>query len=280
MSFAGGWSRLGGVDDIAGYNRERWARLVRARAVFSRPKLALNPESARAYLDPVGVLDDTAGRRVLCLAGGGGQQSVAFALLGAEVTVFDLSPDQLRRDREAAAHHGVPVTTVVGDMRDLSSLAAASFDIVWQPYSLNFVPDARQVFRQVARVIRPGGLYHVMSANPFAAGITTGDWTGTGYLLRRRYADGAEVEYPDEAWVYDRDTAGAPIPGPREYLHTLGTLLNGLAEAGFVIVRLTEATATVQDPAPGTWEHLQSVVPPWLTWWTRYRPDMMAAGRG
>ena len=267
------------MDDIARYNRERWGELVRAGAVFTRPKLALIAESARAYLDPDGLLDDPVGGRVLCLAGGGGQQSVAFGLLGAEVTVFDLSPDQLRRDREAAAHYGVNVATIEGDMRDLSSLAAASFDIVWHPYSLNFVPDVRQVFRQVARVIRPDGLYHVMSANPFAAGITTGEWTGAGYLLRRPYTDGAEVQYPDEAWVYDRDAAGAPIPEPREYLHTLGTLVNGLAEAGFVIIRLTEATTTVQDPDPGTWEHLQSVVPPWLTWWTRYRPDMTAAGR-
>ena len=40
---------------------------------------------------------------VLCLAAGGGQQSVAFALLGANVTVFDLSETQLEHDRLAAA---------------------------------------------------------------------------------------------------------------------------------------------------------------------------------
>ena len=35
---------------------------------------------------------------VLCLACGGGQQSVALALLNANVTVFDLSEGQLDRD--------------------------------------------------------------------------------------------------------------------------------------------------------------------------------------
>ena len=33
------------------------------------------------------------GDRVLCLAGGGGQQSAIYSLLGAEVTVLDLTPE-------------------------------------------------------------------------------------------------------------------------------------------------------------------------------------------
>jgi 2-polyprenyl-3-methyl-5-hydroxy-6-metoxy-1,4-benzoquinol methylase len=139
------------MDQIAKYNRERWAKLVAANAVFTRPNLSLTPQSAREYLDPLELLGDVRDQRVLCLASGGGQQSVAFALLGAEVTVYDLSEEQLSRDRAAAEHYGVPVATMIGDMRDLSSLPAGFFDIVWHPYSLNFVPDARQVFLQVAR---------------------------------------------------------------------------------------------------------------------------------
>src|SRR3712207_7981831 len=49
-----------------------------------------------------------------------------------------------------SAHYHVAIEAVQGDMRDLSRFAAA-FDLVWQPYSLNFVPDARAVFGQVAR---------------------------------------------------------------------------------------------------------------------------------
>lgn len=263
------------MDQIAKYNQERWAQLVGADAVFTRAKFSLTPASAQEYLDPLRLLGDLRDRRVLCLAGGGGQQSAAFALLGAQVTVYDLSEEQLGRDRAAAAHYGVPILAIVGDMRDLSSLPAGLFDIVWHPYSLNFVPDARQVFLQVARVIQPRGLYHVMSANPFTAGLTTKDWMGAGYLLNRPYIDGAALLYTDEEWVYDRSADKSPIPGPQEYLHTLGTLVNGLAEAGFVIFRVEETRSSETDPVPGTWEHLQSVAPPWLTWWTRYLPDTL-----
>ncbi len=59
------------------------------------PFLDLDVSSARRLLDPDGIMDEVEGKRVLCLASGGGQQSAAFALLGAEVTVFDISETQL-----------------------------------------------------------------------------------------------------------------------------------------------------------------------------------------
>src|SRR5438876_2531692 len=115
------------MDEIARYNIDRWEALVRARAVFTRPRLDLTPESARELADPDGGgLGAIAGKQVLCLAGGGGQQSAAFALLGAQVTVLDLSPAQLERDREAAAHYQLTIKIEQGDMRDLGRFSPDS----------------------------------------------------------------------------------------------------------------------------------------------------------
>src|SRR5262245_23876261 len=157
------------MDEIARYNVERWKALAKANALFTRPDWSLDVASARAKLDPEGRLGEIEGKAVLCLASGGGQQSAAFALLGASVTVLDLSEEQLQRDRQAAAHYHVNIQTLQGDMRDLSQLPAQGFDLVWQPYSLNFVPEVHQVFREVARVLRPGGLYRFSCANPFVS---------------------------------------------------------------------------------------------------------------
>src|SRR3712207_564706 len=128
------------MDDLAHYNRERWEDLAAAHVVFSRPWLQLTPATARALVDPVGLLGDVTGKDVLCLASGGGQQSAAFALLGANVTVVDLAPTQLQRDQEAAAHYGLTIRTLQADMRDLSALESSSFDVVWHAYSINFIP--------------------------------------------------------------------------------------------------------------------------------------------
>jgi SAM-dependent methyltransferase len=261
------------MDSVADYNRKRWDALVGADALFTRPYLNLDPEAARERLDPEGRLGDVRAKRVLCLAGGGGQQSVAFALLGAEVTVLDLSPAQLRRDQEAAAHYGVAVRTEEGDMRDLSRFADGAFDLVWHPYSLNFVPDVRPVFREVARVLRGGGTYRFNCANPFVSGLTERDWDGRGYALSRPYVDGAEVVYQDQPWVRPAEPAAEAIPPPREFRHGLGTLINGLVEAGLVVLHASELVDVHPNPdaPPGTWDHFVSVAPPWWAFWVEHR---------
>ena len=93
-------------------------------------------------------MGDVAGKRVLCLAASGGQQAVAFALLGAAPTVFDLSDVMLERDRAAAAHYKVAIGIEQGDMRDLSRFDTDAFDLVYQAYSINFVPDVRPVLKK------------------------------------------------------------------------------------------------------------------------------------
>lgn len=261
------------MDEVADYNVRRWRALAEAGALYTRPLLDLDEEAARAYVDPRGWFGDLKGRRVLCLAGGGGRESACFALLGARVTVFDLSEEQLARDRLAAAHYGHEVETVRGDMRDLSALHGSGFDVVQHSYSINFVPDAGAVFREVARVARAGALYRVMCANPFVMGATPRDWDGRGYSLAHPYDAGAMVLGEDEEWVYEGEP-GEPAPPPREYRHGFGALVGGLAGAGFRLLRASEDESLYPDPeaAPGTWDHFLTIVRPWLTFLSRYEP--------
>ena len=191
------------MDEIAEYNRARWKALVEADALFTRPNLNLDADSARQMIDADGKLGYVAGKDVLCLACGGGQQSAAFALLGANVTVFDISDEQLERDKKAAKHYSFEIKTEQGDMRDLSRFEKASFDIVYHGYSINFVPDAVEVFRQIARVLRGGGIYHFSFANPFIMGVEQKDWNGEGYVLKEPYIGGARLSYDDQDWVYN-----------------------------------------------------------------------------
>lgn len=266
------------MDEVARYNIERWQALVEADALFTRPALDLTPTSAREKVDAEGLLGDLAGKEVLCLAGGGGQQSAAFALLGANVTVLDLSEAQLERDRLAAAHYGHTIRTLQGDMRDLSSLAPASFDIVHQPHSLGFVPDCRVVFTEVARVLRPKGLYFFAISNPFYAGLTERDWNGEGYNLNKPYTDGAEILLPDAEWVYERAAIQKqetpPIQATREYRQTFSKLLNSLLDLQFTLLHVSDDKDLNPDPSaePGTWDHLLSIAPVWLAFWLRYQP--------
>ena len=267
------------MDEIAKYNRARWRALAEADALFTRPKLNLDVDSARKIVDSEGKFGDVSGKDVLCLAGGGGQQSAAFTLLGANVTVFDLSEKQLKRDIEASRHYKAEINVVQGDMRDLSCFEKAIFDIVFHAYSLNFVPDATEVFRQVARVLREGGLYRFNCANPFVMGIRQNDWNGNGYLLKEPYSE-KKITYDDEDWVYDRNSRET-IPKPIEYRHTLSSLINGLVNSGFIILNVSDESDIFPDAKaePATWEHFTAFAPPWLSFLASYRPDFKVEKR-
>ncbi|MEZ4610359.1 MAG: hypothetical protein R2838_08975 [Caldilineaceae bacterium] len=79
-----------GLDAIAALNRDRWEALVAADVPYA-PLLDLDTAGARATVDPYGLLGDVAGKEVLCLAAGGGQQSAVLGVLGAHVTVVDIT---------------------------------------------------------------------------------------------------------------------------------------------------------------------------------------------
>jgi ubiquinone/menaquinone biosynthesis C-methylase UbiE len=259
------------MDEIARHNKERWEALATAGVAFSRPMLDLNPESARKLVDPYQVMGEVAGKNVLCLASGGGQQSAAFGLLGAQVTVLDITETQLERDRVALAHYGLSAALVQGDMRNLSQFSEGTFDLVWHAFSINFVPDSGVVFDQVRRVLRPGGLYRLEWHNPFLVDMDAASWTGAGYHLNRPYG-GGEIISQNKDWEFeDGDKNVRRVEGPREFNHTLSAIVNGLIQRGLNLLGLWETTFTDPDPnvEPGSWEHMHLTFPPMLVLWAR-----------
>ncbi len=263
------------LDELAQFNQERWEAIAAAQSIYTRPWLDLDVATARQRMDPLGFLGDVTGKRVLCLGSGGGQQSAAFALLGADVTVLDLTENQLAGDRLAAAHYGVPVRTEQGDMRNLSRFADGEFDLVYHGYSINFVPDPLPVFGQVARVLKAGAPYFLQWHNPFTQGVDDASWDGKGYRISRPYRD-EEIpadNFAEVNWTFE-DAAGnlRSIEGPRFFRHTLSTMINGLLQHEFQIVGCREATTKEENPEPGSWEHYKAVTAWVLNLWMVYRP--------
>lgn len=259
------------LDQVARVNLEVWNREVARRAHYTQPVLDLPADDLRAYaagktdtpppkfewLPDRRGLTSVAGLDVLCLASGGGAQSAIFALLGASVTVSDLTPGQLEADRVAAEHYGYDITTVQADMRDLSMFADESFDLVEQGISIVFVPDVREVYREVYRVLRPGGRYSVAHCNPATFPVcfdgTANGWDGVGYRISEPYIGGPVRRRADGS---ENMTEGE-ITG--EFRHLLGDIFGGLVEAGFVIKGVWEDYRNLVhegQPSPGSEAHM------------------------
>jgi ubiquinone/menaquinone biosynthesis C-methylase UbiE len=262
------------MDEINKINRDRWNALAKANVEFTRPFLDYTVEDAGVYIYRHDILKDVAGKKVLCLASGGGQGSVAFGLLGADVTVYDLSDMQLARDRQGASHHNLKVETIQGDMRDLSIFQTNHFDVVWQAYSINFVSSVEPVFHEVARVLKPSGVYFLQFANPFVASVDDGAWDGNSYPLKHLYFDGEDVTKYFPHWDVDRpDGSSIKLESPHEFRHNMGTVMNTLVNNGFVFLGLWEWMEREDNPKSGTWAHFTQVAPPWFdSFWRRLHP--------
>ncbi len=266
------------MDDIARINRETFTREKAEGKWWTIPRLDLDAAALAAHRGenelpplPAPFRDEPAdrlmmtgvcGKRVLLLAGGGGLQSAIFSLLGASVTVFDLTPSQLEGDAAAAAHYGYSVELIEGDMRDLSCLPSAHFDRVYQPISIFCVPDLKQVYAGVSRVIKPGGLYCCAYGFPVLQIANDIHWDGQAYCLSipspcRR---GAILE--DEKGHVSL-SKGAFIG---EFHHLLSDIVNGLLESGFRLRGLWETPHAVSDEeveklTPGSEDHQNQFIP-------------------
>jgi SAM-dependent methyltransferase len=145
-----------------------------------------------------------------------------------------------------ARHHGYEIKTVQGDMRDLSGLEAGAYDLVYQAVSACFVPDLRKVYREVARVVKPGGIYRVEHCNPATHAVDDDSWDGEGYRILDSYGPGR---------IEDSDTV--------EFRHLMSDIFNGLIECGFVIRGVWDDPRHLQDTGaekPGTYDHVLGFV--------------------
>ena len=255
-----------------------WDQEALSQSRYSAPCLDLTSSLVEEYaygslkelpdatVYPRRVVHDIRGKRVLCLASGGGQQSAVFGLLGAHVTVLGISEGQLQGDRVAATHYGYDVTLVKGDMRNLSMFLDASFDLVYQQISICFVPDVREVYQQVRRILIAGGTYAVAHINPavFPTSFTGGSngWEGSGYRIAERYVGGPVRVTADGV---ENMCEGEPTG---EYRHLLKDIFGGLIEAGFRICEVVEDPRHLAEPSVaegGSHEHFLSVIAEYFT---------------
>ena len=98
--------------------------------------------------------------RILDCAVGIGTQALGLRSLGHHVAGADLSEGALRRARAEAAHRGLTVPLMVADMRHLP-FADGSLDAVVCVDALAHQPsvgEATKALREMARVVRPGGM--------------------------------------------------------------------------------------------------------------------------
>ena len=114
-------------------------------------------------------VDIRAGERVLDVAAGNGNATLAAARCFAEVTSTDYVPALLDKGRARAAAEGLPVKFETADAEELP-FADGSFDVALSTFGAMFTPDHARPANEMMRVVRSGGR------------IGLANWTPQGFI--------------------------------------------------------------------------------------------------
>ena len=117
----------------------------------------------------VDAIDLRAGERVLDVAAGNGNATLAAARQFAQVTSTDYVEALLDRGKERAAAERLPVTFRQADAEALP-FEAGSFDVALSTFGVMFTPDQEKAAAELARVVRKGGR------------IGLANWTPEGFI--------------------------------------------------------------------------------------------------
>ena len=151
-------------------------------------------------------LDLRGAERVLDVAAGNGNATLAAARRWCDVTSTDYVAALLERGRARASAEGLAVRFEVADAENLP-YADASFDVVLSTFGVMFTPNQEQAASELARVCKPGGK------------IGLANWTPLGFigelfkLIGRHIPPPAGVKSPSQWGTEERlrDLFGARI---------------------------------------------------------------------
>jgi SAM-dependent methyltransferase len=130
-------------------------------------------------------VDVRAGERVLDVAAGNGNATLAAARRFAQVTSTDYVPALLDKGKARASAEGFDVAFEVADAEDLP-FEDESFDVVLSTFGAMFTPDHALPAREMLRVLRDGGR------------IGLANWTPDGFVGRLFKIIGAYIPPPAE----------------------------------------------------------------------------------
>ncbi len=175
-------------------------------------------------------IGDVAGKKILGLASGGGQQMPIMTALGADCTVLDISKEQLESERAVAIREGYQIQIIQGDMTEPFPFGDNTFDMIINPVSNQYIEEVVPVFAECYRVLKPGGF--------LLCGLDTGI-----YWIFDNKEEKAVHSLPFNP-LKDKDIYAELMENDMglQFSHTLEEQIGGQLKAGFRLLDLYEDT--------------------------------------
>ena len=247
-------------------NAAAWDRLAKAHDALASPACDEAFIDPRNWLGTGGPADrpwlpsSLKGMEILCLAAGGGKHGPLYAAAGAKVTVVDLSASMLDLDRQVARERKLHLELIQSSMDDLQMLKNDHFDLIIHPVSSCYLPSLTQLFFEIARVCRPGGLYMSQHKSPRSLQSSLHPNSDGRY----------EVIFPEcQSAEYSKALPPAPPSrlrevGTDEFVHSFTDILGGICRAGFCLEDFFEPSEGDREATRGSFAHRAAFLPPYI----------------
>ncbi len=198
-------------------------------------KLLQDPAHEVSYYLPY--IENIQEKRIINLIGSKGNKAVAFALLGADVTVVDISESNAKYANELADAAGTSITYIVSDVLDISP--SKTFDVVLLELGvLHYFLDLKPLFKLIAGLLKDGGTFILRDYHPLYTKLVAIDHemfqANGNYFYEEIIED--NVAYSSLLDKTQRDL----LPKTKIRRWTLGEIITEIAKANLRIEELIE----------------------------------------
>ncbi len=232
--------------DILHHNRHSWNRQstecspwctpVNSKTIFEARNGNWEVKLTPLKSVPKSWFGNIAGMDLLCLASGGGQQAPIFAAAGAHVVSFDLSEEQLKKDKAVADQNKLILKIIQGDMSNLFVIKDKSFELIFHPVSNVFIPDVTKVWKECFRILKKGGILLSGFMNPLFFLFDSEEAQQTKELSVKYKLPYSDIEHLDKKRKQELIEQKIAF----EYGHSLDDQIGGQLKAGFAITGFYE----------------------------------------
>ncbi|WP_216368882.1 class I SAM-dependent methyltransferase [Dictyobacter arantiisoli] len=181
-----------------------------------------------------------AGCKVINLLGSHGAKAIAMSLLGADVTIVDISQENAHYAREVAAAAQTQIRYLVADVLALAPAELnASYQLVFMELGiLHYFIDLAPLARIVQQLLSPGGRLILQDFHPISTKLITSK--GKKHRVTGNYFDKTIIvkKVAFSKHLPGQEQKDAPVVYLRQW--TLGEIVTAFAAAGLLIRRLDE----------------------------------------
>jgi SAM-dependent methyltransferase len=221
---------------------EFWMKELGLPEDLARNMLKEPQKYLRRHLE---LLGDVKEKKIANLLGSCGKKAIPLAILGADVTIVDISSENKKYAMEVAKEAGVTLSYIVSDFLELDIIPFRTyFDIVYlEGGILHYFSDLNIFAGKIYEILKIGGRIVLNDFHPIRKILKKRDIFDKSEDRLELEGDYFEGELCIGAVAYKKffsDDEGREFPDCLLRYWTMGEIITAFASVGFVIERLVE----------------------------------------